>query len=215
MSTKVTNNKQNRKKQAIKHKNVLEAFEKTASDIGKSMVYEAKDQFAKGIAYDAMEQVFGVTRSGSIEPGKSIEIDAVISGKLEKQEVQEKQLHFQRTLIIEEERLRTRKVNDLRIQLKVIAQEVLYLAQNTQDLGEEVQLAAMQAPVEPGPYHIIFFESLLDFIKSFRQKISSASTWLHHANKRASRKNRWGSLYKKHGAKYLLSGEHYVSRSAG
>ncbi len=214
MAAKV-NNKRNSKKQPIKHKNVLEAFEKAASGIGKSMVYEAKDQFAKGIAEDAMEQLFGVNRSGSIEPGKSIEMDAVISGKLEKQETQKRQVYIERTLIVEEQRLRTQKVNELRIQLKTLAQEVLYLAQNTQELGEEIQVAAMQAPVEPGPYHIIFFESLLDFVKSFRQKISRASTWLHHANKRASRKNRWGSMYKKHGAKYLLSGEHYISRSAG
>jgi hypothetical protein len=107
-----------------------------------------------------------------------------------------------------------RRSNELRLQLKAIMQEVVILAGNTQDLGKEVQLAAMQAPIEPGVYHIIFFEKLLEFIKSFRKKIEEASVWLHISNKRAQKKNFWGR-YKQHGAKYLLSGEHYASRSAG
>jgi hypothetical protein len=72
----------------------------------------------------------------------------------------------------------------------------------------------MQAPIEPGVYHLIFFEKLLEFIKSFRKNIGQAKVWLQSSNKRAQKKNYWAS-YKKHGGKFLLAADHYVSRSAG
>src|SRR3989344_1908364 len=89
------------------------------------------------------------------------------------------------------------------------------LEQKTESLAEETKIAALQGPVEPGIYHIIFFEKLLDFLKSFSKKIEEASVWLHAVNKRAAKKNVWGAHYKSHGAKYLLSSEHYLQRSAG
>jgi hypothetical protein len=62
---------------------------------------------------------------------------------------------------------------------------------------------------------VIFFEKLLEFVKSFRKKINQSNVWLSSANKRAGKKGSWKSNYQQHGAKYLLSGEHYVARSAG
>jgi len=126
-----------------------------------------------------------------------------------------KQVSFERRLL-EEERVQVeKKTNELRMQLTAIREEILFLAQKTEDLAEETQVAAFQAPVEPGIYHVIFFEKLLEFVKSFRRKIEEASIWLHAVNRRAARKNVWGANYKKSGAKYLLSGEHYLQRSAG
>ena len=93
-------------------------------------------------------------------------------------------------------------------------QEVLALAQTTQNIGQEVEIASIQAPVNPGVYHVIFFEKLLEFIKSFRRKIEDAGVWLHASNEKALKKNYWG-LYKKHGSKFLLSPDHYLQRSAG
>ncbi|MFV1917766.1 MAG: DUF5660 family protein, partial [Patescibacteria group bacterium] len=126
-----------------------------------------------------------------------------------------KQLILERSLRIQEKEQIDQKTGELRIQLKAVQEEVLVLVQSTQEIGDETKIAAMQAPIEPGVYHVIFFEKLLEFVKSFRKKIEEASVWLHATNKRAAKKNAWGANYKKHGAKYLLSSEHYVSRSAG
>ena len=60
-----------------------------------------------------------------------------------------------------------------------------------------------------------YCRKLLEFIKSFVKKVEEASVWLHALNKRSAKKNVWGANYKKFGAKYLLSGEHYLQRSAG
>jgi hypothetical protein len=72
----------------------------------------------------------------------------------------------------------------------------------------------VEVPNNPGIYHVIFFEKILEFLKSFRQKIDQASVWLGSANKRAEKKNYW-SMFKKKGSSFLLSPDHYSQRSAG
>lgn len=198
----------------VKNTNALEAFK----DIGTSAAKSLKEDLVQKVPEDFIEQLFGpkLTRnfSGEINPGEALEISEVLTGQYEEKQKLQKQLELER-MLREEESIRIEKrTNELKIHLKVLMEEVIVLAEKTQDLGSEVQIAAMQAPVEPGVYHIIFFEKLIEFIKSFAKKIEEAAVWLHATNKRAEKKNFWAT-YKKHGGKFLLSGEHYLTRSAG
>jgi len=195
--------------------NTLESLK----DIGTSTAKQMREEAGK-LPGDFMEQLFGVPQipknvSGEIAIGESIEMQEILSGKHEELVMLRKQEVFERRLL-EEERVRVeKKTNELRMQLTAIREEILIIATRTEGLAKETEIAAMQAPVEPGLYHVIFFEKLLEFIKSFRKKIEEASVWLHSVNKRTAKKNAWGARYKKYGAKYLLSGEHYLQRSAG
>jgi hypothetical protein len=199
----------------VQRANTLEALK----DIGTSTANQMKEEAAK-IPEDFMEQLFGIKTpnkkySGEIEAGEAIELNEVLSGKREEFVIARKQQRLERQLL-EQERIQTeRKSTELRIQLKTIQEQILILAESTEELAQETQIAAMQVTVEPGVYHVIFFEKLLEFIKSFRKKIDEAGVWLHSANSRASKKNAWGNNYKKSGGKYLLSSEHYLQRSAG
>jgi hypothetical protein len=210
------NDKGKNQKQVIKA-NPLESLKDIAGSTAKQMRQEA----AK-MPQDIMQQMFGVARrasySGEIVPGETLEVRDVFSGKQVENDRLKKQVAFERRLrkLMEEEgRREEKKKNELKIQLSVIQKEIVSLAEKTEGLAEETEIAVMQAPVEPGVYHVIFFEKLFEFIKSFKKKIEEASVWLHAVNARAAKKNAWGANYKKHGAKYLLSGEHYLSRSAG
>lgn len=212
----LNSNSQGKKQNKAKYTNVLESLKSIETNI-KDTIKE--DVFA-GMQRDVVDQIFGPenvpngNKSGTLEAGESLRIEEVLSGERESIEKQRKQVYVERRLL-EEERIRVQeKTNELRMQLKVIMDEVVVLSESTQELGDEVRLAAMQAPIEPGEYHIAFFERLLDFIKSFRKKIQNASVWLQASNKRAQKKNYWAQ-YKKHGAKLLLSSESYSSRSAG
>lgn len=207
-------NQKQKSKKTTAQTNTLESLK----DIGTSATKSLKEDLIEKVPRDFMEQIFGPrirNYSGEISPGESIEIEEVFTGQYEEKKNLEKKLALERRLRQEEKVLIERKTNELRIQINVLQEEVLTLAQKTQELGEETQIAAMQVPVEPGVYHVIFFEKLIEFIKSFTKKIEEASVWLHATNKRAQKKNVWGARYKKYGAKYLLSGEHYLSRSAG
>jgi hypothetical protein len=167
---------------------------------------------------DFMDQLFGPQRfkkySGEINPGEALEINEVYSGKRDEKLKLQKQIALERKLREEESLRFEKKSNELRIQLHALIEEIKLLAQTTQDLGQEVKVASMQAPIEPGVYHLIFFEKLLEFLKSFRKKIEDASIWLSANNKRAEKKNYW-ARYKKHGGKFLLSADHYLTRNAG
>lgn len=190
----------------------------TLKDISKSAATQMRQEVNQ-MPNEIIDQLFGPRSqknfSGELIPGEAIEFKDVLSGKQERIEFQRKQITLERRLLQEERSRTEKKSNDLKIQLKVLQEELIVLADKTEGLAEETQIASMQATVEPGVYHIIFFEKLLSFVGSFRKKVEEASVWLHATNKRASKQNAWGANYKKHGAKYLLSGEHYVSRSAG
>ncbi|OGM02886.1 hypothetical protein A2115_00140 [Candidatus Woesebacteria bacterium GWA1_41_8] len=205
----------NQKQKAAKtvRANVLEQLKEIGASTGRSL----KEDLIKKAPQDFMDQIFGPTPrtySGEIVPGEAVEMKDIFTGQQEEKTKINKQFSLEKRLRQEESARVERKSNELRIQLKVIMDELMVLAQSTQELAKESQIAAFQAPIEPGIYHIIFFEKLLEFIKSFRKKIDEAVVWMHATNKRAEKKNYW-SQFKKHGSKFLLSGEHYLQRSAG
>lgn len=199
---------------AIRQQNVLESLK----DIGASTAKTIKADLLERSSKDILEQIFGgrpqKKYSGEISVGESLELDEVFTGEYDEKKKLQAQLVLERRLREEEKILVEKKGRDLKLQLHAITQEVIALAQSTQDLGQEIEIAAVQAPANPGIYHIVFFEKLLGFIRNFRKKIESAGVWLHASNKRAEKRNFWG-LYKKHGSKFLLSPDHYLQRSAG
>jgi len=198
----------------IRRQNVLESLK----DIGSGVTGSLKtDLFERG-SKDIFDQILGnrpnKKYSGEISVGESLEIDEVISGEHDVKKKLQGQLILERQLRQEEKILVEKKGNELKLQLYAITQEVIALAQSTQDLGDELEVAAVYAPTNPGIYHVVFFENLFSFIKAFRKKIENASVWLHASNNRAEKRSFWGR-YKKHGSKFLLSPDHYLQRSAG
>lgn len=195
--------------------NPLEAI----GSIGGDTAGQLKNEVGN-IATDFVDQLFGINiaggkASGEIKPGGSISMKDIFAAKESGKQEAKKEVFFERTLIEQEKSLIETRTNELRMQLKVLQEELVVVTQKTGKLAKETQIAAMQVTVEPGMYHVIFFQKLLEYVKSFKTKIESATNWLGSANKRANKKNAWGNNYKKHGAKYLLSNEHYVARSSG
>ena len=170
---------------------------------------------------EVMRQIFGKSPSiirkfsGEILPGQAVEMNEVYSGEATENEKLQKMYFLEKRLRQEDQMLVERRTNELRVQIKAIHEEVQKAAKVTVQLSQEVQIAAFQAPSSTSIYELYFLERIFDFIKSFRKKVENASVWLGSMNRRAAKKNMWGANYKKHGAKYLLSGEHYLQRSAG
>ncbi|KKQ24437.1 MAG: hypothetical protein US39_C0016G0050 [Microgenomates group bacterium GW2011_GWC1_37_12b] len=193
--------------------NPLEAL----NNIGKDTVGQLTNE-AGNIATDFVDQLFGINikgASGEIRPGGSVSMKEIMEAKASGKAEAKKEVFFERTLIEQEKVMVEKRSNELKMQLKVLQEELIITSSRVGKFAKETQIAAMQATVEPGMYHVIFFQKLLEYIKSFKTKIESATNWLHSSNKRAAKKNAWGNNYKKHGAKYLLSEEHYVARSSG
>jgi hypothetical protein len=194
--------------------NVLE----TLKDLGSDSVSQTKD-LLKDTSEDFFRELMGMPgrapkRSGELSAGDSMSMEDVINGKEEENKKLRGQIRLERNLADAEKRLSEQKSNELKVQLQAIIQEVQKVAASTGELAQELQVAVIQAPANPGIYHIIFFEKLLGFLQSFRKKINEASTWLQSSNKRAQKKNYWNT-YKKKGSSFLLSPDHYLQRSAG
>lgn len=206
---------QNKKNQTlITRQNVVESIK----DLGGGAASQTAD-FIKDTSADFIRELLGlpktnIKRSGELTQGQQIEINDVLSGKEEKRSQAQKQINFERRLLEEESATSLEKGRTLKIQLQAVMQEVQKVAQSTENLAENTQVSMLSAPVEPGVYHVRFFENLLTFLRSFRERIDLASTWMESANKRAEKKNYWAT-YKKNGSSFLLSPDHYLSRSAG
>lgn len=207
----------NKKRPRINPKDILGSLETLGSEalkLGEKAVQELGSDLLRKIPGDAVEQITGKKISGTISEGESVRMEEVYSSDGEKKNTVEKHVHYERIYRQKEFEYRENRANELRMELKAIMNEVQKLAESTEGLAENLKIAVMQAPIEPGIYHIIFFQNLIEFIHSFRLKINEASVWLAGANKRAQKKSYWG-MYKKHKGSFLLSSEHYIARSAG
>lgn len=193
------------------YKNPLEALR----EIGWEATNSARTEASK-FADSAVEQLLGKKNNfeGEIMPGQSVEMKDVIEGKESEENNAQQKLIVERELREQDRIFVERRTNELKIQINAIHEEIIKIAEVTPNLNREVEIAAFQAPIEPSTYELYFLERLFEFIKSFRKKIEDAYIWLEVANRRARKKNVWGQNLKKHGAKYLLSGEHYASRSS-
>jgi hypothetical protein len=197
--------------------NVLESLK----DVGGAVTKSVTQDLLKGTSEEFLRQLFGPTapaqkHSGEIMPGESVDFKDIYSGQVEENRKLKRQISFERNLSQEENRLVENKSNELRVQLQALMQEVAALARTTSGLSKEVQVASIQAPANPGIYHVIFFEKLLEFVRSFRKKVEHSEVWLASSNKRAGKKNYWSTYKGKGGGgSFLLSPDSYLQRSAG
>lgn len=201
-------------KSSVVKRNVIESLKDIGSDFGNQGT-----DLLKGTSEDFFRELMGLDlpkpkRSGEMVPGESLQMSDVLSGREEENKKLRAQISLERNLSNDEKRLSQEKMQTLRVQLQSITVEIGKLAASTGNLATQTEIAMVEVPVNPGVYHVIFFEKVLKFLQSFRQKIDQASTWLGSTNKRAEKKNYW-SMYKKKGSSFLLSPDHYLSRSAG
>ena len=201
-------------KGSIVKRNIIESLK----DIGGDFSGQSTD-LLKNTSEDFLKELLGMSRpqikrSGEMKPGESFEMSSVLNGKEEENKKLRAQISLERNLSSDEKRLSQEKMQELKMQLQGITAEIGKLAASTGNLATQTEIAMIEVANNPGVYHLIFFEKILEFLQSFRLRIDQASVWLGSANKRAEKKNYW-SQYKKKGTSFLLSGESYSQRSAG
>ena len=198
----------------IKTKNVLEAI----NEIGSSVVNTAKDE-TKAVSDEFFRQLLGQQKksqekkSSVLSAGSAMNMSEVMSGKDEKNKKLQDQIFFERRLHNEERSETQKKLQELRLRLQAIQTEASKMIATTASLSQEVRNAVLGNVVDPSEYQINFFEDIIKLISDFRKKIDGAVVWMQGQSKRSEKKNYW-SQYKKKGASFLLSPDHYSQRSA-
>jgi len=101
-----------------------------------------------------------------------------------------------------------RQIEQIREELKSLAKEIVKYDQN-------IKQAIQTQVVNPGVYHVTFFEHIRQIISLIRKNVSDANNWLAVYNKRSKSKGTFWKNAKTGGSAYLFSSEHSVTRSIG
>ncbi len=155
---------------------------KVQAAVRRANVLESLKDIGSGVTSDLLEQIINrrgpnKKASGDIRAGESLEFSDLFSGKHEENLKLKNQIAFERRLTQEEKVVSEKRTNELKVQLQALMQEVSYLAKTTQSLGEEVEIAVMQAPAQPGIYHLIFFEKIIDHSKRNLAKLKCSTSF--------------------------------------
>lgn len=182
----------------------LEAFK----DLGAGAVSEMVDQ-GKKMFTDDVPASFGF--KGDLAPNESFSLSDLKSAENRGEKRAENRMGQElRQNILRQEQ-------QVKMQIISIQEEIQKMAKSMGDFAKEIQVAAMQAPVNPGIYHQNFFASLRTFISNMRLRIQESRNWLATSNARASKKGKgvYWTQAQKSGTKYTLSSERYMVTSTG
>ncbi len=185
-------------------------FIEALSGLTKSVGDEAKIQITNAITQD-IPQALGF--SGTLKPNESFSIEDLRAA--EKQGERKAETRFSNRLD-QERMVYLRSENEKNAQISQILAEIAQIAKSLGDLGNEVQIATMQAPVNPSIYHRNFYSQLRSFIVDLKKKVVESRHWLATANARANKQKGyfWGQAQKS-GTKFLLSQERYMVTTTG
>lgn len=108
----------------------------------------------------------------------------------------------------------------LRNEIQILKEEIILTMQTGQKVSHEADIAVSQEIVNPGIYHIEFLSkirSLIQKVIQARKNMENSAEWLQTQNQRGKKKGQFWSTFtsNKGGSKFLLSSEHYLTRSAG
>lgn len=180
-----------------------DSFLEALRDLGSGVVDSVVHDVVGGVAEEAVRQ--------TLRPGEwsKVEKNAWEKENVEPLQREFNQIHQQEKVLFKQSE------QDTQLQIRGILEELKKLAAATETLAEEVQVAVEQAPVDPGIYHLSFFEKLRQTIILFKKQVEDSSTWLAAFNQKAKKHNYYWGQVRKSGSKYLLSQDRYVSTQAG
>ncbi len=192
---------QKRKTPVYGNDTVLESLRDVGSSIGSSVV---KDVVAKTGA-DIVQSFFGgIPKTGELRANQVIELGR--RPEVAPAPVRPNPESMQSIRRSEDQEVKE-KIEKIRNELKALSQSV-------KNLRQEIAKTVMDVPVNPGVYHVNFFEQLQSYLQAMKQEIDDSRTWLAAANNRKARKGYWG-MYKKHGTTFGMSHERNLATSSG
>lgn len=210
MSAKTT------KRQIQFDKNPIEAIRDASFDVAKGVGSTIKHDLGEQMISDAWDQLLGVESkpkahqaSGDLQEGQ--EIIFIQKERVESQPA----INYASEIIHAEKRTENRENRELETKIEEIMIEIKKLSNSSQELQVTFQDITVEAlPVNPGKYHLNFFEWMLVTIQNARMRIEDSAAWIGVVSGKKNKKDYW-SLSKKHGTSYMLSGERTPATQTG
>lgn len=182
---------------------ILEALRGLSGGVGKTVT---KDVAGK-VASDALASLFGAMpkQSGELKPNQSIDLGVE----------EQPQPRYRRPEVAPATRPVHEDSQKIAQQIESVRAELKALAASVKSLNTEINKAVSEVPVDPGIYHVNFFERLRSILKVLREQIDDSRTWLALSAERKQKKLGYWAMFKKHGTTFGLSNERSIATSAG
>jgi hypothetical protein len=128
-------------------------------------------------------------------------------------ESEKRELHLRRHLEVQQQ-VYDRDKEETEKRIKELLEELRLLAKQIVNLDRSLQTAVQEEVVNPGTYHVNFFEKIRETLIFLRKKIDESQNWLEASYARR-RKRSFSNSLSKGGTKFLLNQETYMTRAAG
>lgn len=202
--TNLTNTNVKKKKKWQPADNPVEAVKDLAASVASDAASIPSD-----LAENAFQQIFGQPQQTpqEIKPQEEIDLqriekERILSYQKQRESVEKNVFSYKEQVMVKKE------IEELLRQIKL-------LINSTQTLVSETKVLAMEEmPVNPGTYHVNFFEWLIRIIKSLRERVEESRSWLSVFTSKKKQKQYW-SMFKKHGTSFALSGERVIATQVG
>jgi len=189
----------NQKKRVSSTDSFLEGLRNLGEELLDSTVNDA----AKGFPQEVINQIIG-KKSGELKAGEELDFKKLTTE--EKVETFPPSFSQDFLDIRHQERIIWKQEEEkVRFQIAAILEELKKLSTATKNLAKEAKVASEQVPVNPGEYHISFFEKLRQALILIRKRVENSVTWLATFNQRAKKRNFYWAQVRKAGTKFMLS----------
>lgn len=160
----------------------------------------------------------GDTLPSELRPGNDFSVSEAF--RAEESKKQENDRRFKEIMMAkqheDEDRQRfLNKQKEVEKQIELLRDAILKIAKSTQNFSSEVEKAAFEAPVNPGKYHLGFFETLKSTLEIIKKRLDDSASWMQEFNKRKDRVPFFWAQFKKSGTKYMLSSERSAQMAPG
>jgi hypothetical protein len=190
----------------------IEAIKELPGEFKKNLV----DEMGKGLITDLWAQMLGTedahqksAKSGELKPGEELNLKKEAIRRIEPA------IDYARELMQSEKSASIRIQNENKNKIQQIMIELKSIAKTSKQLEVEFKDVAVESmPVNPGKFHLNFFEWVLSQLRRARMRIEDSAHWTNAMKSKKSQKQYW-ALFKKHGTSFGLSSERVVSTQTG
>jgi hypothetical protein len=147
--------------------------------------------------------------SGDLTPGQAVDLKA--AAKKEQKVAIETPMNYHREIAEVGKTGMYKESAEIRQQVQGIMYELQRLAASSKAIQKEVTMATGTGVVNPGKYHVTFFEWMLTVVRDARKRVENAGAWL--ASVKSKKKRAIGGMKKN--MSQFMSGERSVSNSVG
>jgi len=184
----------------------IEAIKDIPNEVKKTVT-----EAGKGVVTDLWEQILGsnekpqpTQKSGDLKQGEELVLQRA-----------EPAIDYARELIQAEKFVAKKQQSEVKVQIQELLVELKKITKTSKELEVEFKDIAVEVmPVNPGKFHLNFFEWVLAQVRRARMRIEDSAHWVKTIRSKKSQRQYW-SLFKKHGTSFGLSGERIVATQTG